>query len=249
MNRNLQIIAHRGDTETSLENTLPAFASALSLKVDGIELDVRLTSDGRIVAFHDDDLKRLAGLPQKIETSPWDTLKKIPLQHPSGEFSIPLLSDVLDLAKDKVMLNIEIKTQRHWISPMERPLLKLLREFKLSDSILISSFHPIALHRMKSLAPNLARGYLFEKTSWLQRRMVSWVAPKTLNAPLAYASQVAVNQAHKDGLGFLVWTVNSEDDMKRCIDFGVDGIITDEPRRLLKLKNDRRPPSSQISRE
>jgi glycerophosphoryl diester phosphodiesterase len=238
------IFAHRGDTQQDLENTMPAFASALALGVDGIELDVRLTRDGRIVAFHDDDLQRLAGLSQKIEFSSWDELKKIRLRHPLGEFSIPLLSDVLDLIKDKITLNIEIKTQRHWISPMERPLLELLKEFRLSNSILISSFHPIALLRMKSLAPDLARGYLFEKTSWLQRRMVSWVDPKTLNAPLQYTSQAAVAQAHKDDLRFLVWTVNEEDDMKRCIDFGVDGIITDEPRRLMNLTHDRRPKQS-----
>src|SRR5262245_36503806 len=105
------IIAHRGDTHAALENTMTAFESALTLGVDGIEMDLQLSRDGRVVVFHDDDLLRLAGRPGSIEDFTLAELERIPL---SNGGRIPTLEDVLDLIRDRCLLNLEIKTKPRW---------------------------------------------------------------------------------------------------------------------------------------
>src|SRR5262245_45207319 len=98
------VIAHRGDTHAALENTMPAFESALKLGVDGIEMDLQLSRDGRVVVFHDDDLERLAGRPGSVSELNWTELENIPLA--SGG-RIPTLETLLDLARDRCLLNLE----------------------------------------------------------------------------------------------------------------------------------------------
>jgi glycerophosphoryl diester phosphodiesterase len=85
----------------------------------------------------------------------------------------------------------------------------------------------------------LARGYLFQNKLPLHKKVIPLVAPFSVHAPLSYLSQPFCDAAHKARRRFFVWTANDENDMKRCIECGVDGIITDEPQRLLKLLHGR----------
>ncbi|HSA58700.1 MAG TPA: glycerophosphodiester phosphodiesterase family protein [bacterium] len=230
------VIAHRGDTKAGLENTLPAIESALKLAIDGIEVDLQLTRDERVVLFHDDDLQRLADRRGNVREFTLSQLKAFRLQQ--GGF-IPTLEELLDLVRDRVLLNLEIKTRPHWYAPgdgrLEVKIAETLRKFSLGDSILLSSFHPLPLWRMRRLAPRLRRGVLFESKYWMHRMALPLTRPFSINAPLAHATQALVQAAHDAGRRFLVWTVNAEDDMRKCLEAGVDGIITDEPRRLKTL--------------
>jgi glycerophosphoryl diester phosphodiesterase len=230
------VIAHRGDTKGPLENTMPAFESALKLGVDGIELDLQLSRDGHVVAFHDDDLRRLAGREGGVGDFTLEELRGIPLKDGT---KIPTLAEILDLVRDRCLLNLEIKTKPHWYSfgsgKLEEAITRALKARGLGETILMSSFHPLPLWRMRLLAPALKRGVLFEKHYALHRMAMPFTAPFSVNAPLDHTTQALVKAAHDAGRRFLVWTVNAENDMKRCLEIGVDGIITDEPRRLLEL--------------
>lgn len=226
------VIAHRGDTKAGVENTLPAMEAALRLGVDGIETDLRLTRDDEIVLFHDDDLQRLAGRDLKVEESTLGELKGIRI---SGG-PIPTLEELLDLAGEKALLNLEIKTVHPFNTTLEKKLVRLLKTFRLSDSILVSSFHPLPLWRLKRLAPGLPKGYLFASRLFLHRRVIPWIAPFSVNAPLSDASQSLAETVHRSGMRFFVWTVNDQNDMQRTIEMGADGLITDEPRKLLALQ-------------
>ena len=229
------VIAHRGDTKNAAENTLPAVEAALRSDIDGIEVDLRLTRDGEIVVFHDEDLRRLADSPVRIERSNLARLKEFRL----GNSGIPTLEELLDLVRDRKLLNLEIKTVRWTDRRLEKRLVDLLRAFRLSDSVLISSFHPLPLRRLKKIAPQLARGYLFQDKLFLHQRLMLFVKPFSVNAPFSRLSPSLLDAVHKAGRRFFIWTVNDENDMKRCIESGVDGIITDEPQRLLKLLHER----------
>jgi glycerophosphoryl diester phosphodiesterase len=230
------VIAHRGDTKAGLENTLPAIESALKLGVDGMELDLQLSRDGRVVIFHDDDLQRLAGREGTIERFGLEELRKIPL---SGGGRIPALEELLDLVKDRCLLNLEIKTKPTWYAlgsgRVEKAVAEALHKFRLNETILISSFHPMPLWRMKRHAPHLRRGVLFDSSYWPHRLALPFTVPFSINAPLKRVSEPFVKEVHDAGRRILVWTVNDENDMKRCLENGVDGIITDEPRRLQSL--------------
>lgn len=229
------IIAHRGDTKAGLENTLAAVAAALMLGVDGVEVDLRITRDGRVVLFHDDDLLRLAGRPGSIESLDWTELRKISL---TGGFPIPTLEELLDLVKDSVLLNLELKVARPLSGELERRSTEILARFPKAR-LLLSSFQPLSLWRLRRLAPQIPRGYLFEKHWGLHRMLVPLLQPDAVNAPLNHVNRDLVVRQQRAGRRVFVWTVNNENDMKSCmslgVDGGVDGLITDEPRKLLEL--------------
>lgn len=228
------IIAHRGNTGAAIENTLPAIESAIQLGVDGVEVDLQLTSDGRVIVFHDWDLRRLAGQDRLIEKSTLDELRAVR----SGNVTIPTLEELLDLVKARCLINLELKTLCYFRGDLERKVVQILRSFPHQDLLLISSFNPFALRRMKHLAPHLLRGYLFEDKPLLHRWIQPWVSPFSINAPLSETHRALVERAHRDGRRFFVWTVNHENDMKELIRMGVDGIITDHPKGLLKLRDE-----------
>ena len=94
-------LSHRGESDDAPENTLSAFALAMERDSDGIELDIRLTSDGFVVVVHDADLKRVAQNDAVVSATPLETLQSI---HP-----VPLLTDVLALLKPGKHLQIELK--------------------------------------------------------------------------------------------------------------------------------------------
>jgi len=213
---------------------MPAFEAALKLGADGIECDLQLSRDGRVVIFHDDDLKRLAGRDGEIRRFTLTQLQDIVL---SDDGRIPALEDLLDLARDSCLLNIEIKTKPHWhafgAGLLEKAVAETLKKFRLDETILVSSFHPMPLWRMRLLAPHLRRGVLFESKYWLHRIPMPFTAPFSIHPPMPYATESFIRAAHDAGRRVLVWTVNAENDIKRCLENGVDGIITDEPRKVL----------------
>ncbi|QQR79843.1 MAG: hypothetical protein IPJ69_10930 [Deltaproteobacteria bacterium] len=230
------VLAHRGDTQKHLENTLPAFASALKIGVDGIELDLQLTQDGVIVIFHDENLKRLSGRNDKIENLKYSELKKIKLL---GGAHIPTLDDLLDLTGNKLLLNLELKSPHYFNGSLEEAVSKKLKNYKYKDQIIFSSFNPLTLIRLKVLCPKIRRGYLFENKFFIHRLILPIPKCYSLHAPLSDLSKNKVEETHTRGKKFFVWTVNHEDDMNRCLEAGVDGIITDQPRLLQKILNKR----------
>lgn len=227
------MIAHRGDTKAALENTLPAFEAALKLGVDGIELDLQLSKDGEVVVFHDEDLQRLAGRPEKISKMTLREIQNVRLKN--SDARIPTLSELLDLVKDRGLLNLELKAVRFCSSTLEEKTARWVEAFNLSESILISSFYTHALWRLKKIAPYLNRGYLFEKYSRWHRGLIPLIEPFSVNAPLSGASQEFIDAMHQSSWKVFVWTVNHENDMKRLIQGGIDGMITDDPRKLISL--------------
>ncbi len=231
------VIAHRGNTEKHLENTLPAFDAALKSKVDGVELDLQLTLDGTIVVFHDRNLKRLAGVSKNLESLTYPELKKIKLQK---KYIIPTLDDFFDLVGNKFLINLELKSHHYLNGDLEVALAKKLKNYKYSENLILSSFNPLSLLRMKVLCPKIKRGYLFEDKFYLHYHLLLPV-PKcySLHSPLKEMSAEKVLSTHKRGKKFFVWTVNHENDMRACIEAGVDGIITDQPSLLQKILNKR----------
>lgn len=230
------VIAHRGDTTKALENTLPAMEAALKLGVDGIETDLRLTRDGEVVLFHDDDFQRLAGRKGSVETSTLAELRALRLRDGS---SIPTLVELLELAAKKLLLNLEIKGFS-WIHPtLEKRTLEILQKFGLKESILLSSFHPLTLWRLRRLAPEFKRGYLFEDT-WLGKTSFSTLSsvidPFSIHPPRTVVTE---EFAKKYSQPIFVWTVNEEDAMEKFIRLKIHGLITDQPERLLRLLNRR----------
>lgn len=226
------IIAHRGDTKNAVENTLPAIESAIQLGVDGIEVDLQLTRDGHVVVFHDWDLKRLHGNSAVVQKTTLTELKDIS----RGPHQIPTLEELLGLVGKRTFLNLELKTLYYFKSDLERKVVEILGRHG-GLPLQISSFNAFALWHLKKLAPHLERAYLFQDNPLIHRALIPIVKAASVNIPLRYLSKKICESYHKAGRKLFIWTVNDENDMKRCIEYKVDGIITDEPRKLLSLRS------------
>jgi len=226
------VIAHRGDTKVATENTLSAIESALKIGVDGVEVDLQITQDQHVVVFHDENLIRLAGVKKEIRDCSWTELQKIPLKNGSR---IPSLEDLLDLVQGRFLINLELKVFSGHQGHLEKRVGEILKNYPHKETLLFSSFHPLVLHRIKKLLPIIKTGYLFDKHPLLHRFLIPWINPFSVHPPLSYFLKETASTRRTCVRRTFVWTVNNEDDMKTCIEYGANGLFTDEPRKLLKL--------------
>ena len=129
----VQIFAHRGSSGTHPENTLPAFAEAVRVNADGIELDVHLTEDGELVVIHDEEVDRTTNGKGLVREKTLEEIKKLNAglwfndKFPAAK--IPTLKEVLDLLLQKNYrgtVMIEIKTDKYEYAGIEEKVSKLL---------------------------------------------------------------------------------------------------------------------------
>ena len=236
-------IAHRGASAYAPGNTLAAFRLALEMDADGFELDVRLSADGHLVVIHDDTVDRITDgsgpVRQKTlaELKALDTGIKFDTRF-AGE-RIPTLQEVFDLlGGTRAFVSVEIKTDSPKGDGLEEKLVALIHHYSLGERLLISSFNPFALWRMRRLAPDLPLALLYAENLrvYLRDRWFAFLSrPEALNPSLRMATQEHVRWAKSKGYGLYVWTVDEEPEMRRLIALGVDGIITNKPDLLRQV--------------
>jgi glycerophosphoryl diester phosphodiesterase len=215
-------IAHRGDPVAQRENTLEAFAAAVAAGADMIELDVRRTRDGQLVIFHD----------ARVKTVPTSSLRYDELKTKYAKSKPPLLADVLDLTKDRIALNLEIKETGYI-----EDTIALLRPFGL-ERWLVSSFLDDVVREAKTLAPQLRTGLLVG-TGF--RRALSTRLP-AVNADCLVlhrrlADAAALSKAAAAGVPCVIWTVNTTRALDRYLGHAaVQGVITDRPALALERR-------------
>ncbi len=176
------VVGHRGVPRLHQENTLAGFRRAANLGIPAIELDVRLTRDGRAVVFHDPDLYRLAGSPRHVSDLTWDELSKLRLrravrmgldaagnavvQHYDQEERIPLFAEVLAEVASHVVINVELKldVQRWWPIEIGAVAARLIAEARAEDRVIVTSFDVRKLREAKRRHPALALGFCFDDT-------------------------------------------------------------------------------------
>jgi glycerophosphoryl diester phosphodiesterase len=238
-------IAHRGASAEAPENTLCAFARALALGVDGIELDVQVTRDGVAVVFHDSNLTRLTGARGRLANHPWPELRKLRVQ---GE-PIPTLADALALTRKRAILQIEIKK-----SVPVAPVLAAIRRTASTGHVILASFEPAILRQAAALGPKLPRmliadpgqaprhlttkstkGMKIDQTAMkLLQTMASVGAGGISVCHEAIKSPVFVETIHRHGAQLWCWTVNDVSTMRRLSRHSVDAILTDNPEKLIQ---------------
>lgn len=232
---------HRGSRGLRPENTLVGFELAIELGLDGVEMDVMRCGTGEPVVFHDYRLEYLTGYKGWTEGAPFDRLRRLDVGssfHPRyrGE-RIPRLEEVLDLVGDRLILNLELKGEDTHGDGLERSVVDLVKKYKLVERVIISSFNPVRIVRVKRIAPEIPTGMLMQpdRAGWLRRL---WFSPfmhaELLHPEISMVNSGLMARARKSGRGVIAWPANTDDDMRRLIEAGVDGIITDRPDRLLQ---------------
>jgi glycerophosphoryl diester phosphodiesterase len=248
------VIAHRGGAGLWPENTLHAFERAAELGVDVIETDVRATADGELVLIHDDTLNRTTDGAGRVPVLTLAELKRLDAAYrwsPDGGRSFPLRGRGLTVptlrevfaALPSMRFNIEPK---HSEPSIAAPLCRLIREHGMESRVMVAAFRDAAMEQFRRECPEVATsastaevaGFLALQRTGLADsygpRMQALQVPERAGS-LRVLSAEFVASAHARNLRVHAWTVNAEDDMRRLISFGVDGVMTDYPDRLLKL--------------
>lgn len=224
--------AHRGGAGDWPENTMPAFEGAVALGYRYVETDVHATSDGALLAFHDDVLDRVTDRTGTIAELPWSVVREARV---AGREPIPLLEDLLGAWPD-LRVNIDPKHDA-----AVAPLADALRRAGALDRVCVGSVSDARLTRLRRLlGPGLCTALGPRATARLRAALMA--AGRLAGRPSGWCAQVPVNYgrvplvdarfvatAHAKGLHVHVWTIDDEGEMHRLLDLGVDGIMTDRP--------------------
>jgi len=219
--RKVIIIAHRGASNIAPENTLKAFQKAIDLGADFIEFDVHLSKDNEIVIMHDANTFRTTGHKGLIKEMTLRELKE--LECGQGE-KIPTLQELIEICKGKINLQLEIKAKG-----MAKKIVHILRDADLITSTLISSFKHDQLLEIQKLEPDLKLAALIVGIK--KRKTIKKAIKNNFHAihPLyKFVNKKFIEKAHENNLKINVWTVDSKIQMKKLLEMGVDGIITND---------------------
>ena len=228
-----KIIAHRGFSNVAPENTLIAFQKAIEIGADYYELDVHQTKDGVLVVIHDKTIDRTCSNNKTGKISELNICElqdiRVGLSSKFGKkFSaekIPTLKEALELARNKIGVCVEIKTEG-----IESQVVKLLDELDMINQIIIFSFSHKSLLMIKELNSEIRTLLL---VNYANIKTLDFVNKINANAiGVGYNTKITeefITYAHKNGINVFKWTVNEKEKMKELINLNIDGIITNKP--------------------
>ena len=250
------VIAHRGGRSLGPENTIYTFKRAVKLGVDVLEMDLQTTADGNLVIIHDREVDRTTNGRGPVEDFTLAEIKKLDAGYrwsPENSssyplrgrgISIPTLAEVFK-AFPKTRMNIEIKSSQ--VNTIQ-DLCRTIRVNGMSEKVLVACFDAGRLGEFRSVCPEVAtstgasEAVIFYWLQWAKMESAYSPSAQALQVPEAYGSRMIttrrfVEAARARNMRVHVWTVNDMDSMKRLIDLGVDGIMTDYPEHLFKVLN------------
>ena len=248
MNQHIQRVAHRGGAQLAPENTLAAFRNALTLPVDAIELDVQMSRDGHLVVFHDNLINKRTNGSGNLLDLDFTYLRSLnaAAYFPGGwpePQQIPTLSEVLELAKGRVQVYIEIKSSKRGQTYERYPhiaekVVEVVRSKGMLGQVLVISFDWMILPIIKSLEPTIQTGVIVSDDVWnprardaLQHLIEKAVeyGCKWINMDCKLFTIEMPQAAHEHGLKLGLWTVNTEAALLRFAAAGVDSLTSDRP--------------------
>ena len=214
---NFLIVGHRGAAQLP-ENTIPSFEKALELGAHGFELDGRQTSDQKLVVVHGAVVGSLS-----VQANTYHQLNATT----EGQ-EIPLLEEVLKKFPHLEFLDIELKSPG-----FEKEVVELIQMYCDPTRVLVSAFDPDVLTKMYNLSSQIELGFIYNRTQDEESRHNCPV--DVLKPQFRLTSRELIEEVHDEGLRVIPWTVNDEKEMRRLINLGVDGIISDYPKKLLEI--------------
>jgi glycerophosphoryl diester phosphodiesterase len=228
-----RVIAHRGASGHRPENTLSAYALAVEMRADMIEIDLHRTQDGAVVVAHNSALSSLGGSGE-IADANLESVRS--LDAGEGE-RVPLLSEVLDAFAQSLPFNLELKVSSRGVyAGLEALALAACEAHGILDQTLFSSFFDPVLEELRRCSQRVRLGVLVSPRApraWLARAQS--VGAIAVNLHTRTASRSNVERAHGEGLEVNVYTVDDRETFVRLLDAGVDGIFTNYPDRLRAL--------------
>ena len=258
-NPNVLNIAHRGGLGLSPENTIVSFQRAIKEGADILELDIRSTSDSVLVLLHDETVDRTTNGKGKISELTlkeaktlnagyrWTENDSLSFPFRTLNIKIPTFNEFLTNFKD-YKLNIEIKQHDNFIA---KKLCESIKENQIQDNVVIGSFNDEVLDEFRFHCPDVAtspgRDEIRTFYGFSYVYLDKFYSPKSdiYQLPEFFRTthvltERFINAAKQKNIPIFVWTVNEPDEMRRFIEMGLNGIITDYPDRLTKVLDKQR---------
>jgi glycerophosphoryl diester phosphodiesterase len=232
--------AHRGGAGDWPENSMPAFDAAVAMGFTHLETDVHATSDGVLVAFHDDKLDRVTDMTGSIAELPWSEVTKARID---GKEPIPRFDELLERFPD-AFFNVDTKAD-----PSVGPLIDLIARTGSVERLCVGSFSDRRLARIrKAIGPRLCTS--MGPAGIARLRAGSFGVPvgrfsaACAQVPPSAGGKALVDErfvttAHALGIDVHIWTIDEPEEMHRLFDLGVDGIMTDRPGVLKEVMIER----------
>jgi glycerophosphoryl diester phosphodiesterase len=239
-----KIFAHRGSAGTHPENTMMAFYEAERAGADGIELDVQMTKDGALVVIHDETVDRTTDGTGWVKDLTYRDLQALNAAYKFadqyGTSRIPLLEEVLAwISATPLLLNIELKNGLIAYERLEEKVIALVRHYRLSSRVILSSFNHNSMFRCRQIAPEIETALLYMEPLYQPLQYARFVGASGLHPHYRTVSEAFVEKAHRHRIAVRPFTINKEDVMKQMFQYQVDAIMTDYP---LKAKNIKKRP-------
>lgn len=219
------IFGHRGASSIEPENTMKAFQQAFEDGADGIEFDVRLTADNQMVIIHDSLINRTSNGFGLVRKKTYQEL--LEFDFGKGE-KIPLLEDVLKKFGNQKWLNIEIKEKG-----FEKQLLELLDKQKITKKYVISSFDISVIQKIKELNSDIPTAFLYGRIIIHLQALISKSQCDGIHPKHTFVNRRLISEARYYRLAVRAWTVDSQRKAWKLTKLGINGIITNNPKKIL----------------
>lgn len=218
-----------------------AFEGALKLSVNGIELDVHKTKDGKLAAIHDESIDRTFLGNGLVKDYDLRDLKK--LENRDEKFRenidsiIGTLEEVILLVsfKDDFVLNIELKTDVIHYNGIEEDVLEMLDSYDMIENTIISSFNHESLKICKKINKNIKTAVLYSEPIEDIVNYAKELGVYAIHPDYKLVDKSLIKKCHENNILVNAYTVNEKEDIERLIEEGIDGIITDYPNIALEI--------------
>ena len=233
VNKNIEMIAHRGYVYKGVENSIEALEGAAEVGANYVELDILLTKDNKFVVMHDYNLKRLAGINKRVQDMNFDEVVGLTIKQGNYTSKIPSLEEFVNKARElNIKLIIELKPHGGEPNNYIDILIDEIKRLKL-ENYKFMSLNSKVIDELETIAPNLDTGYVIplQFGNFHQSNVDFFVIED-----FSYRDRL-VEQAKKQNKKVFVWTINDPALITKYLQSPADGIITDEP-ELVKEEKD-----------
>jgi glycerophosphoryl diester phosphodiesterase len=227
------LIAHRGDSARFPENTLPAFAAAIEVGVDAIELDLHRSAGGELVVIHDPELARTTGASGRVGDWTLDGLRRLDAGSCCGAehagTRLPLLGEVLELARGRAAVCIELKEPYAAHPDLSAAVLAEARRHHMLDTVLLLAFDHAHLQAARAENPEAVTVALTTSRPRDPGALLQETQANAIGAHWPAVDAPMCTALHAAGGAVLAWTVDDPGNARRLVGDGVDGIVTNCP--------------------
>nr|WP_232423526.1 MULTISPECIES: glycerophosphodiester phosphodiesterase [Bacillus] len=236
-----QIFAHRGAAGTFPENTMVAFKEAERVGADGIELDVQLTKDGKVVVIHDEQLDRTTNQKGLVMDYTLKELKQFDASYKYGKktgfVEIPTLEEVLTwLQGNSMLLNIELKNSVILYPGLEEKVINLVKQYNMQDRVIFSSFNHYSIVHCYQLAPMIETAPLYRDGLYMPWVYAKAIQAKAIHPNIKAAPNMIITSAMNEGIAVRPYTINNEEQMTNLFSINCSSFFTDYPEKAIQLK-------------